>query len=250
MRIEHLFSEMESKTATVLARIRNAATQGLQQIDILERDVHTLFKFMLVSPRRSECHKAEVENPRRKNDFLFRQSEDNARKSGKSNDPGKVWLRHILYILETSHYDLLAAAEGDQGHPIAQTYKHFAENYALQIWKAAPSYDFFLNERLIDFESDTQHCLGVEERTVGPELIWMTTEDMIHLVLPISPEVAVVFCNEARCYESPFAEAMHQAKIPYPQNSLLVGAPHKDIVNVNVPEQKRGKKTWPATVAW
>jgi hypothetical protein len=43
---------------------------------------------------------------------------------------------------------------------------------------------------------------------------------------------------------------MHKANIPYPENSLLKNAPHKDIVNVDVPSGKRGRKTWPATVAW
>ncbi|KAL2126701.1 hypothetical protein VTI74DRAFT_379 [Chaetomium olivicolor] len=90
----------------------------------------------------------------------------------------------------------------------------------------------------------------MEEQETGPQLIRMTTEDMIHLVLPINPEVAVIFCDESRCWESPFADAMHRTKIPYPANSLLKDAPHKDIINVDIPSQRRGKKTWPATVAW
>jgi hypothetical protein len=36
----------------------------------------------------------------------------------------------------------------------------------------------------------------MEEKETGPQLIWMTREDMIHLIVPIGPEVAVVFCNE------------------------------------------------------
>jgi hypothetical protein len=90
----------------------------------------------------------------------------------------------------------------------------------------------------------------MEEKDTGPQLIRMTTYDMIHIVLPINPQVAVIFCDESRCWESPFADAMHRAKIPYLANSLLKDAPHKDIVNVDVPTQRRGKKTWPATVAW
>lgn len=82
------------------------------------------------------------------------------------------------------------------------------------------------------------------------QLIWMTTDDMIHLILPISLEVAVVFCDESRCWESSFADMMHRLKKPYPQNSLLVKAPHKDIIDVFVPIRKRGRKSWPATVAW
>lgn len=90
----------------------------------------------------------------------------------------------------------------------------------------------------------------MEEKETGPQLIRMTTDDMIHLVLPINPEVAVIFCDESRCWESPFADAMHRAKTPYLANSLLKDAPHKDIINVNIPSERRGKKTWPATVAW
>ena len=156
----------------------------------------------------------------------------------------------MLYLLETSHEDLLADAEKTDSNAAADTYKHFIESYALQIWKAADGYEFFLNDRLVDFEGDTQSFLGTEVKETGSQLMWMTTEDLIHLILPISPEVAVIFCNESRCWESPFADRMHRLKMPYPQNSLLKNAPHKDIVNINVPSQRRGKKTWPASVAW
>lgn len=92
--------------------------------------------------------------------------------------------------------------------------------------------------------------MAVEVKQTGPQLIRMTTHDLIHLVLPITPDVAVIFCHERRCWESSFADAMHRAKIPYPANSLLKDAPHKDIINVNIPSERRGKRTWPATVAW
>jgi hypothetical protein len=75
-------------------------------------------------------------------------------------------------------------------------------------------------------------------------------EDLIHLILPISPEVAVVFCDESQYWKSPFADSMHQLKIPYPENGLLKNTPHKGIVNDHVPDEKRGKKRWPATMAW
>jgi hypothetical protein len=136
----------------------------------------------------------------------------------------------LLYLLETSHEDLLADTEKKDDNvniAAADTYKHFTESYALHIWKAADGYEFFLNDRLVDFEGDTQSVLGVEVKETGPRLIWMTTDDLIHLVLPISPEVAVIFCNESRCWESPFADSMHRLKRPYPHNSLLKNAPHK-----------------------
>lgn len=41
----------------------------------------------------------------------------------------------------------------------------------------------------------------------------MSTDDSIHLILPISLEVAVIFCDESRCWESPFAESMHRLDI-------------------------------------
>ncbi|KFY68585.1 hypothetical protein V496_00971 [Pseudogymnoascus sp. VKM F-4515 (FW-2607)] len=250
MRIENLFSDLESKTGEIFTKIHTAVTNSLDHIDILEMDIHILFKFMNLSMRRSKQYRDDIKNPYRENDFMFQRLFEASRKSGQSSDPGQFWLDDLLYLLETNHENLLADASKANKNPSSNTYKHFTERYALQIWKAADGYEFFLNERLVDFEGDTQSFLGTEVKETGSQLIWMTTEDLIHLILPISPEVAVVFCNESRCWDSPFAEIMHQAKIPYPQNSLLKNAPHRDISNVYVPSRKRGKKTWPATIAW
>ncbi|KAL2145166.1 hypothetical protein VTI28DRAFT_7802 [Corynascus sepedonium] len=250
MRIEHLFSKLESRASTVFRKISTAVAEGRDHIDILEKDVHLLFKFMHLSLKRSQQFRDDIENPYRENDFMFQQMFENSRKHGRSGSPAQFWLENLLYLLETSHEDLLADAEQTDVTSSAGTYKHFTEHYALQIWRAADSHEFFLNERLVDFEGDTTSYIGVEETVVGLQLIRMTTDDMIHLVLPITPEVAVIFCDESRCWESQFADAMQRAKIPYPANSLLKGAPHKDIINVNIPSQRRGKKTWPATVAW
>ncbi|KAF5541981.1 hypothetical protein FMEXI_7680 [Fusarium mexicanum] len=235
MRIEQLFSKLESRTSLIFAKIITAITNGLDHIDILEKDIHTLFKFMNLSMRRSKQYKDEL---------------NNSRQRGRSGDPDQFWLKHLLYLLETDHEDILNdAAKSDNIGP-EDTYKHFVENYALQIWRTADGYEFFLNERLVDFEGDTQSVLGTEVKGPRMQLIWMTTEDMIHLILPISPEVAVVFCDESRCWESPLADMMHRLKRPYPQNSLLAKAPHKDIIDVSVPRRKRGRKSWPATMAW
>ncbi|KAK8123003.1 hypothetical protein PG984_011673 [Apiospora sp. TS-2023a] len=70
------------------------------------------------------------------------------------------------------------------------------------------------------------------------------------MILPLSPEVAVVFCNESRCCMSPSPEIMQRGKIPHPDNSLLKDAPHKDVTSIEVEGQKRGRKRWPATTAW
>lgn len=180
---------------------------------------------------------------------MFQHLFEASKKRGGSGEPGQFWLEDLLYLLETSHEDLLLDAEKSD-HASADTYRHFTQNYALQIWKAADGYEFFLNDRLVDFEGETESYLGTEVKEAGYQLICMTTDDMIHRVLPISPEIAVIFCDESRCWESPFAEMKHRLKIPYPKNSLLKGAPHKDIVNIDVPREKRGKKTYPATVAW
>ncbi|KLO97739.1 uncharacterized protein FFB20_15009 [Fusarium fujikuroi] len=250
MRIEQLFSKLESKTSIIFAKISSAVTEGLDHIDIFEKDIHILFKFMNISMRRSKQYKDEINNPHRENDFMFQRLLEASTDSGRSGEPTQFWLEHLLYLLETDHEDLLKdAAKTDKMGPEG-TYKHFVEKYALQIWRAADGYEFFLNERLIDFEGDTQSVLGTEIKGTRMQLIWMTTEDVIHLRLPISPEVAVVFCDESRCWESPFADIMHRLKKPYPQNSLLSKAPHKDIIDVSVPSTKRGKKLWPATVAW
>ncbi|KAF4415126.1 hypothetical protein FACUT_13655 [Fusarium acutatum] len=169
----------------------------------------------------SKQYKDELNNPHRENDFMFQRLLEASTESGRSGEPGQFWLEHLLCLLETDHEDLLDDAAKTDNVGSEDTYKHFVENYALQIWRAADGYEFFLNERLVDFEGDTQSVLETEVKGTRMQLIWMTTEDMIHLILPISPEVAVVFCDESRCWESPFADIMHRFKKPYPQNSLL-----------------------------
>ncbi|KAF4442001.1 hypothetical protein F53441_11846 [Fusarium austroafricanum] len=215
MRIEQLFSKLESKTSSIFAKIRTAVTEGHDHIDILEKDIYILFKFINLSTRRSKQYKDELNNPYRENDFVFQRLFQTSRKSGRSGEPGQFWLEHLLYLLETDHEDLLAdAAKIDNIGP------------------EADGYEFFLNERLVDFEGDTQSVLGTEVKEIR------------------IPEVAIVFCDELRCWESSFADIMHRLKKPYPQNSLLVKAPHKDIIDVCVPRRKRGRKSWPATMAW
>ncbi|CAG7560610.1 unnamed protein product [Fusarium equiseti] len=250
MRIEQLFSKLEAKTSSMLAKVRAAVTQGHDNIDILEKDIHILFKFITLSVRRSKQYRDELNNPYSENDFVFQRLFQTSRDSGRSGEPGQVWVEYLLYLLETDHEDLLANSTNPDIIEPGGTYKHFVENYALQIWRAADGYEFFLNERLVDFEGDTQSFPGTEEKGARMQLICMTTDDMIHLILPITPEVSVIFCDESRCWESSFANMMHRLKKPYPQNSLLVKAPHKDIIDVRVPSRKRGKKSWPATVAW
>ncbi|GFF29784.1 hypothetical protein IFM61606_10419 [Aspergillus udagawae] len=250
MRMEHLFSKLESKTSVIFKKITDAVANDVDHIDILEKDVHLLFQFMNLSLRRSEWYRDEIKNPYRENDFFFQRQFEASKKSGRSGEPQQFWFEGLLYLLETSHENILEDAKNPDGNATAHTYRHFVENYTLQIWKAANGYEFFLTDRLVDFEGDTQSCLGTEMKGERCQLIWMTTEDFIHLILPVSPEVAIIFCNESRCWESPFADAMHQAKVPYPENSLLRNAPHKDIISVDVPSRKRGKKKWPATVAW
>ncbi|GFF80016.1 hypothetical protein IFM60648_09983 [Aspergillus lentulus] len=250
MRIEHLFSKLESKTSEIFKKVTDAVSNGVDHIDILEKDVHILFQFMNLSLRRSEWYRDEVKNLYRENDFFFQRQFEASRKSGRSDEPEQFWLEQLLYLLETSHEGILEDARSADKNAAASTYIHFVENYTLQIWKAADGYEYFLNDRLVDFEGDTQSCLGTEMKGERCQLIWMTSEDLIHLILPVSPEVAIIFCKESRCWESPFADAMHQAKVPYPENSLLKNAPHKDIVSVDVPSRKRGKKKWPATIAW
>lgn len=250
MRIERLFQKLESKTAQILSKVRAAVADGTDHVDILEKDIHILFKFTNLSPKRSEWYRDEVKNPHRENDFMFQQLFETSRESGHSGEPEEFWLEQLLYILETSHEDILTDADKPSKNTAAQTYSNFVKNYALQIWKAAEGYEFFLNEALIDFEGDTQSCLGVEEKGERLQLMWMTSDDIIHRIFPISPKVAIIFCNEARCWVSPAADDMHRAKIPYPENTLLKDAPHKDIVNIDVPKEKRGRRTWPATVAW
>jgi hypothetical protein len=245
MRMEHLFSKLESKTATIFQKVKSAVANGLESIELWGKDIHTLFKFMNISPRRSEQYRNNVNDPHRENDFIFRRQEETARQSGMPDGPTQVWLAQLLYLLETCHDELVADSEATKDNVAAKTYQTFVEDYTLQIWKAADGYEFFLNDRLVDFEGDT------EQSSVGQQLIWMTTEGFIHLVLPVSPEITLVFCNESRCWESPFADTLKKMGNPYPTNSRLKRAPYKDIINVHIPSQKRGRKrTWPATEAW
>lgn len=225
-------------------------SNGNDYIEILEKHLHILFKFMVLCPRRSESYKSNVKNLQRENDFMFQRKFVEAKKQGRTWDPEQWWLEHLTYLLESTHEKLVSDASNNTKGTSAATYKCFVENYSLQIWKAAPGHEFLVNEKLIDFEGDTQSYLGTEETSSDHHLIWMTTDTMNHMVLPISPDVAIIFCNESLCWSSPFTATMHRPKIPYPENSLLVKAPHKDIILVGKPKEKRGKKNWPATTAW
>ncbi|RBQ76497.1 hypothetical protein FVER14953_20114 [Fusarium verticillioides] len=162
MRIEHLFSKLESKTSMIFAKITTAITKGCDHIDILEKDIHVLFKFMNLSMRRSMQYKDELNNPCRENDFVIQHLLEASSESGRSREPDQFWLEHLLYLLETDHEDLLKDAEKTNTIGPEDTYKNFVENYSLQIWRAADDYEFFLNERLVDFEGDTQSVLGTE----------------------------------------------------------------------------------------
>jgi hypothetical protein len=103
-----------------------------QQIDILEKDIHILFKFMNLFMRRSMQYKDELNNPCRENDFVFQRILEASSESGRSGEPGQLWLEHLLYLLETDHEDLLKdVANPDKIGP-KDTYKHFVENYTLQ----------------------------------------------------------------------------------------------------------------------
>ncbi|KAL6820794.1 hypothetical protein V8C40DRAFT_62159 [Trichoderma camerunense] len=247
--IEELFSDLESKSSQIFGKIRDAVAKSLDHIDILEKDIHILFKFMDLSRKRSKYFRDDIADPYRKNDFMFQEMFEQARNQGQSDDPSQFWLEGLLYLLQTSHEDLLANANKNAW---ARTYSHCIERYSLQIWKAADGHEFFLNENLVDFEGDTESCMGVEEKENGRlQLVMMTVDDVKHIILPISPEIAIIFCDESRCWDSPFAEILHRMmKIPYPENSLLKSAPHKDITSIHVPEQKRGKIRWPPTEAW
>ncbi|KAH8776268.1 hypothetical protein F5883DRAFT_245385 [Diaporthe sp. PMI_573] len=133
IRIRHLFSKLECNTSAVFRKIETAVTKGLDYIDILEKDVHTLFKFMNLSPRCSKQYRDKIMSPYRENDFVFQQLFEASKKSGRTGNPGIFWLDDLLYLLETSHEDLLSDAEKTDGTSSADTYKHFTESFSLQI---------------------------------------------------------------------------------------------------------------------
>lgn len=152
MRIEHLFSKLESRTSAIFRRISTAVAEGRGHIDILEKDVHLLFKFMYLCLKRSEQSTDEFENPYRENDFVFQQMFQDSKRGGRSGNPTQVWLESLLYLLEASHEHLVADAEKADGTSSAGMYKHFTEYYALQVRQVLFS---FMIPRSRPFE-----CLG------------------------------------------------------------------------------------------
>lgn len=108
VRIEQLFSKLECRTSSIFAKIRAAVVQGHDHIDILEKDIHILFKLITLSVRRSKQYKDELNNSYRENDFVFQRLFQTSRDNGRSAEPGQIWLEHLLYLLETEHEDLLA----------------------------------------------------------------------------------------------------------------------------------------------
>lgn len=82
MRIEHLFSKLESKTSLTFTKISTTITDSLDHIDILKKDIHILFKFINLSLKRSKQYRDEVKSPYHENDFMFQQLFKALRKSG------------------------------------------------------------------------------------------------------------------------------------------------------------------------
>lgn len=111
MKIEDLFSGIESQTSQIFIMIRNAAKEKLDHVNILEKNIHILFKFMVLSLRRSKQYRGEMQNPYRENDFIFQRLFEASRKEGRSSDLGEVWLKQILYLLKATHEDLLVDIE-------------------------------------------------------------------------------------------------------------------------------------------
>jgi hypothetical protein len=71
MKIEDLFSKLEKETSKVFEKIRIAVTDGLDFVDIYEKDIHILFKFINLSLRRSKQYRDKVRSSYCANDFLF-----------------------------------------------------------------------------------------------------------------------------------------------------------------------------------
>lgn len=113
------------------------------------------------------------------------------------------------------------------------------------------NHEFFLSERLLDFEGETQSYLGAEKKENGRhQLSMMTADDIKHIIFLVGPEIDIIFCDKSRCWESPFADIMHNMKTPFTENTMLKSASHKDITIILVPRQRRGRNIWPATEAW
>lgn len=92
----HLFSKLECKTATIFSKIQTTVTKGLSHIDILEKNIYILFKFMILSLRRSEQYREEVKSPYRQSDFMFHGLFEAAKRRGRTGEPGQWWLDELL----------------------------------------------------------------------------------------------------------------------------------------------------------
>lgn len=82
----------------ILAKIVTAVEKGQDHVNILEKDIRTLFKFFSISSTRSMQYRDKIVDPRRENDFMFQQMFAAASADGKSSDPAEFWLDRLLYV--------------------------------------------------------------------------------------------------------------------------------------------------------
>ena len=228
MKVEKLFSALESRAGRIIKRIRDSCAANRDCIHLHPHDYAELYKFMLLSDHRSKWLKNEFMDHRRENNHVFRryfEKTEGDKEERSPSVPELIWLGRLRYMLETSHDDLLAAASLENAMPDVQTYKYYFEEYELHIWKAEESRYFLLNDKFVEFEGDTDIFLTCNPQQ---ELCHSICENRMHIWLPISPKVALVFCMPASCWQSAFEHVMKQAGIPWPDTSLLAKAPHKD----------------------
>ncbi|KAK8123004.1 hypothetical protein PG984_011674 [Apiospora sp. TS-2023a] len=133
IRIESLLSELESGASFIFRKIVDAVAEDRDHVDLLEENVHTLSMFMHLSMKRSAQRRNEIKGIRGGNDFMFQRLFEASKARGGFLDPRQFWIQDLLYLLETSHDQLVQDAEKIKGVSSAGTYKYFVDEYALQI---------------------------------------------------------------------------------------------------------------------
>ena len=142
-------------------------------------------------------------NEKRKNNCVYQKFFDADKMKNRSSplsQPELVWLNRLEYLLGASHQQLLEAVKHADAMPDVQLYDYVFNTYDLQIWMAGNSREFFQSDAFIDFEGDTNSFLAIDKER---QLCHLVTEDRIHVWLPVSPKIAIVFCSPARCWHSP-----------------------------------------------
>lgn len=230
-RLEVAFSDLEKIVGDIFKKIRDADDDTIvaQENDIVPHvylsieEEATLRKFMFLSEMRNKWAREDWRDSDRANNHVIGPMVERSMETDGLETPELSWLGRLLYLLETPHAELLEAARTDSDLRFSAsdltTYKHYAEEWDLHIWRAGPGRDFFLPDSMVGFEGEADRVVGwAKDR---PEMIVEDRERRNHVYLPIDPKHVIVLCNDGLCWDSPFAAMLRKKDPNYPPNSLL-----------------------------